>query len=73
MIRRSAALIGTGDAGFVLAWRVKIDSLGNETLAVDFEHTLAAVVGGNPGEVREYSVESIRFTDGSPSVIPMLS
>ncbi len=63
MIRRKAAMVGTGAQGFALAWLVKKADDGNETMAIVFEDKTTGVVAEKP-------VAEVKFADGSPDVIP---
>lgn len=49
--------------GFVLAWMIRIDSQGNQSLVVSFEQS-------TDGRVLEYPATTITFQDGEPAVIP---
>ncbi len=63
MIRRKAALVGTGDPGFCLGWLVKIDSEDNQTMVFIFENKTTQLVNEQP-------LNNIKFTDGQPDIIP---
>lgn len=69
MIRRKAALVGTGDQGFVLAWLKKKDANEVEKIVFAFEAIGPLKAGDNPGMCSEQPLENIRFLDGSPEVI----
>ena len=69
MIRR-AAICNEGtiaspspQPGFVLAWMVRIDPLGNQSLVVSFEQSV-------DGQVLEYPATTIKFQDGCPAILP---
>lgn len=73
MIRRAANLVGTGDSGFVLAWYVDQQPTSptfSQPLMV-FEDATTPT-GGNPGVVTIQPANNIRFSDGSPEVIPVI-
>lgn len=65
MIRRAAALVGTGQQGYALAWLVKIALSGDESMKIAFENS-------TDGTLSEQALEAVKFTDGSPAVIPEL-
>ena len=72
MIRRPAALVGTGDLGYVLGWLVQVDVTGNQSMVMAFECTLPSAPTGNPGVVTLQPAINIRFLDGSPPAVPTI-
>lgn len=77
MIRRSASLIGTGQAGYVLGWYIEVDSVGNQSMSMIFEQTLAGNGGSSTslpaaGACTIQLANNIDFTDGSPSIISVI-
>ncbi len=62
MIRRKAAMVGTGAQGFSLGWLVKKADDGNESMTMIFEDKTTGVVTEKP-------VIDVKFSDGSPDVI----
>jgi len=69
MIRRAAnASPAAGQPsvpGFILAWLVKVDANGNQTLNMVFEENVH-------GFVSEVPAVYVQFQDGLPPVIPVI-
>jgi len=65
MIRRPASRNTDGAPGYVIAGLIKVGADGNQTYSFVFEAT-------TPGTVSEEPSANIKFTDGSPAVIPTL-
>lgn len=64
MIRRAAVLIADSTkTGWVLAWLVKVDSSGTETMVLVYEKA-------DDGTVSEMALSAIKFADGGPATIP---
>ncbi len=59
-IRRPAALVGTGEIGFVVGVLLKIAENQSESVVVVFE-------GQESGLLTEQPIDQIHYTDGSPA------
>lgn len=61
-IRRAAALVGTGEIGYVISVLQKIAADGNGSVALLFEGKIS-------GLLSEQAINNVHFTDGSPAVL----